>query len=171
MSLLLLVFFILLPIVEIALLINIGSSIGAGITILLILTTAVVGVMLVRYQGFSILRDAQSQISKGQPPAKALAHGILVLLAGLMLIIPGFFTDGVGFLLLLPPVRSLLLDLVVGSIMTKFTADMSSSRFYYSASSKGSRDPQDKDAHPRPANDDAVIDAKHIVIDKNDPES
>lgn len=171
MSLLLLVFFILLPIVEIALLINIGSSIGAGTTILLILTTAVVGVVLVRYQGFSILRDAQSQISKGQPPAKALALGILVLLAGLMLIIPGFFTDGVGFLLLLPPVRSLLLDLVVGSIMTKFTADMFSSRFYYSASSKGSRGSQDKGAHPRPANDDAVIDAKHIVIDKNDPES
>ena len=118
MSLLLLVFFILLPIVEITLLIDIGGNIGAGATILLILTTAMVGMVLVRYQGFSLLRDAQSQISKGQPPAKALAHGILVLLAGLMLIIPGFFTDGVGFLLLLPPVRSLLLDFVVGSIMT-----------------------------------------------------
>jgi UPF0716 protein FxsA len=130
MSLLLLVFFILLPIVEITLLIDIGGNIGAGATILLILTTAMVGMVLVRYQGFSILRDAQSQISKGQPPAKALAHGILVLFAGLMLIIPGFFTDGVGFLLLLPPVRSLLLDFVVGSIMTKFTADMFSTRFF-----------------------------------------
>lgn len=165
MSLLLLVFFILLPIVEITLLIDIGGSIGAGATILLILTTAVVGMVLVRYQGFSILRDAQNQISKGQPPAKALAHGILVLLAGLMLIIPGFFTDGVGFLLLLPPVRSLILDFVVGSIMTKFTTDMFSTRFYSSASS------QDRGAHPNPANNNDIIDANHIVIDKNDPES
>ena len=165
MSLLLLVFFSLLPIVEITLLIDIGSNIGAGATILLIITTAVVGVGLVRYQGFSILRDAQSQISKGQPPAKALAHGILVLLAGLMLIIPGFFTDGVGFLLLIPPIRSLLLDFVVGSIMTKFTADMFSARFYSGASS------HDRGARPTPANDDDVIDANHIVIDKNDPES
>lgn len=165
MSLLLLVFFILLPIVEITLLIDIGGNIGAGATILLILTTAMVGMVLVRYQGFSILRDAQSQISKGQPPAKALAHGILVLSAGLMLIIPGFFTDGVGFLLLLPPVRSLLLDFVVGSIMTKFTADMFSTRFYSSASS------QDRGARPSSGNHDDVIDANHIVIDKNDPES
>ena len=118
MSLLLLVFFILLPIVEITLLIDIGGNIGAGATILLILTTAMVGMVLVRYQGFSLLRDAQSQISKGQPPAKALAHGILVLLAGLMLIIPGFFTDGVGFLLLLQPVRSLLLDFLVKNLST-----------------------------------------------------
>ena len=123
MSFLLLVFFILLPIVEIALLIDIGSNIGAGATILLIIATAVVGVGLFRHQGLSILKDAQIQISKGQPPANALAHGILVLLAGLMLIIPGFFTDGVGFLLLLPPVRSLLLDFVVGSMMTEFTSD------------------------------------------------
>ena len=165
MSLLLLVFFILLPIVEITLLIDIGGNIGAGATILLILTTAMVGMVLVRYQGFSILRDAQSQISKGQPPAKALAHGILVLFAGLMLIIPGFFTDGVGFLLLLPPVRSLLLDFVVGSIMTKFTADMFSTRFYSSTSSR------DRGARPSSANDDDVIDTNHIVIDKNDPES
>ncbi|MEC8534744.1 MAG: FxsA family protein, partial [Pseudomonadota bacterium] len=80
MSFLLLVFFILLPIVEITLLIDIGSNIGAGATILLIIATAVVGVGLVRYQGLSILKDAQIQINKGQPPAKVLAHGILVLL-------------------------------------------------------------------------------------------
>lgn len=171
MSLLLLVFFILLPIIEITLLIDIGSTIGAGATILLIITTAVVGVGLVRHQGFSILQDAQSQINAGQPPAKALAHGIFVLLAGLMLIIPGFLTDGIGFLLLLPPVRSLLLEFVIGSIVTNLTPNMFSARFYASAS------PQNKDAqkrtnplNPKPANDD-VIDANHIVIDKNDPES
>ena len=164
MSFLLLVFFILLPIVEITLLIDIGSNIGAGATILLIIATAVVGVGLVRYQGLSILKDAQIQISKGQPPAKALAHGILVLLAGLMLIIPGFFTDGIGFLLLLPPVRSLLLDFVVGSIMTEFTSDFSA-KFYSGAFS------QNMGAHPAPVNDDDVIDAQHIVIDKKDPES
>jgi UPF0716 protein FxsA len=164
MSFLLLVFFILLPIVEITLLINIGSNIGAGTTILLIITTAMVGVGLVRYQGFSILRDAQSQISKGQPPAKALAHGIFVLLAGLMLIIPGFFTDGIGFLLLMPPVRSLLLDFVIGNIVTEFTSDFSA-KFYSGGFS------QNREARPTPANDDDIIDAKHIVIDKKDPES
>ena len=81
-----------------------------------------------------------------------------------MLIIPGFFTDGVGFLLLLPPVRSLLLDFVVVSIMTGFTSDFST-KFYSGVFS------QNRGAQPAPANDDDVIDAQHIVIDKKDTES
>lgn len=158
MSLLLLVFFIIVPIVEIVLLIEIGGAIGAGATLLLILATAVAGVGLVRLQGMSVLREAQRELGAGRAPAKELAHGALLLLAGLLLIVPGFFTDFIGFLLLLPPFRTVILDYVLGALMANFTAEFFEGRFH----------PDDR----RPDNDKGgVIEGEFTIIDKNDSKS
>lgn len=97
------------PLVELYLLIEVGSVIGAIPTIALSLFTAALGGLLVRMQGFAVLFRAQSQMANREVPAIELLEGALLLLVGLALLLPGFITDAVGFLLLIPPLRRLLI--------------------------------------------------------------
>lgn len=100
--------FILVPIIEIYLLIKVGSVIGAFYTVLLVLVTAVIGVTLLRRQGLSALQSVQSQMQHGELPAASLLEGMLLFFAGALLLTPGFFTDSIGFLLMIPPLRKVL---------------------------------------------------------------
>ena len=97
--------FLLVPLFEVYLLIRVGSIIGAGPTILAVVGTAVVGAWLVRSQGVATLRRAQASLDAGQAPAFEVFEGALLLIAGALLLTPGFFTDAIGFLLLTPPLR------------------------------------------------------------------
>lgn len=106
---LLFLLFILVPLFEIYLLIEVGSVIGAGTTILLTVLTAVTGAALVRLQGVDALMRAQQAVNQGEPPAQAVFDGACLLVAGALLLTPGFFTDGVGFLLLVPAVRAAMM--------------------------------------------------------------
>ncbi len=108
MALLLLAAFILVPLIEIGLFIEIGGWLGLWPTLGLIVLTAIVGTALLRQQGLATLRRAQSQLDAGHLPAKELFDGVCLLVGGLLLLTPGFFTDTVGFALLLPPVRAFL---------------------------------------------------------------
>lgn len=98
-----------IPLVELYSLIKIGSQIGALPTIGLTILTAVIGAALVRMQGFNALIRVRAAADRGEVPALELLEGALILVAGLLLLLPGFFTDAVGFLLLVPPVRRLLI--------------------------------------------------------------
>jgi len=100
---------ILIPIVEIYLFIKIGSQIGAFTTIFLVFFTAVVGVYYARYEGINTLRSGMTQIIKNQIPAHELISGAAIAFAAVLLIIPGFATDLVGFLLINPITRRLIL--------------------------------------------------------------
>jgi UPF0716 protein FxsA len=100
-----LVFFV-TPIVEMYLLIRVGGYIGAWPTIGLVMLTAVVGVALLRVQGLATLTRGMSRLQGGELPAREMAEGILLAVAGALLITPGFCTDAVGFLLLFPPWRA-----------------------------------------------------------------
>ena len=100
--------FILTPIIEIYLFIEIGSAIGALQTILLIVITAVIGVALLRHQGLSTMRKVQSQMEHGELPAVGMLEGMMLFFAGALLLTPGFFTDVIGFLFLVPPLRKAL---------------------------------------------------------------
>ena len=100
---------ILIPIVEIYLFIKIGSQIGAFSTIFLIFLTAVVGVYYARYEGINTLRSGMMQIIKNQIPAHELISGAAIAFAAVLLIIPGFATDLIGFLLIIPITRKLIL--------------------------------------------------------------
>ena len=93
------------PLIELYLLIEVGSEIGAIPTIGLSLFTAALGGWLVRMQGFEVLFRAQSQMGKREVPALELIEGALLLLVGFALLLPGFITDAIGFLLLIPPLR------------------------------------------------------------------
>lgn len=100
--------FILVPIIEIYLFIQVGSYIGALNTILIVLTTAVLGAALLRKQGLSALQKVQSQLQRGELPATGMLEAMLLFLAGALLLTPGFFTDAIGFILMIPPIRKFL---------------------------------------------------------------
>ncbi len=102
----LLLIFIAVPVIEIALLLQVGSLLGGLNTVLLIITTAVVGAALVKRQGLRNWMSIQVKLAKGQAPGLEVAGGMLLFLAGVCLIIPGFATDILGALLLITPVRN-----------------------------------------------------------------
>ena len=99
---------ILIPIVEIYVLIKIGSQIGAFTTIFFILTTAIVGVYYAKYEGLNTLKSGFIQISKNETPAYEVISGAAIALGAILLIIPGFVSDFLGFLLIFPISRKLI---------------------------------------------------------------
>ena len=99
-----------IPLIEIYLFIKIGSQIGAFNTVLLILTTAVIGVAYARYEGFNTLKSGMSQLIKNEMPIYELISGATLAFAALLLIFPGFATDLVGILLVVPITRRLILE-------------------------------------------------------------
>jgi len=101
---------ILIPAVEIFLFIKIGSQIGAVTTILLIFTTAIVGVYYAKYEGLNTLKSGIQQISKHKTPTYEMFSGAAIAFAALLLIIPGFATDIIGFLMIFPVSRKFLLE-------------------------------------------------------------
>lgn len=105
MAIRLLLLFIFLPLVETWLLIEVGSRIGALATIALICATAIAGSALVRRQGLRTLQQIQACQRRGEAPAQPLLEGAVLLLAGVLLVLPGFITDSLGFLALIPPLR------------------------------------------------------------------
>lgn len=100
-------FLILLPLVEIAGFVVVGRQIGVLPTLGLIIATGIAGTLLLRYQGFGVMSRIRGEIEAGRDPSRNLAHGVMILLAGLLLLIPGFASDILGILLFLPPIRDL----------------------------------------------------------------
>jgi UPF0716 protein FxsA len=98
---------LLLPLVEIAGFVIVGSQIGVLWTIALVLASSVAGASLLRYQGFGVIKRMQAEVQAGRDPGREIAHGAMILLAAVLLLIPGFVTDIFGLLLFIPPVREL----------------------------------------------------------------
>jgi UPF0716 protein FxsA len=110
---------ILIPALEIYLFIKIGSQIGAITTILLIFTTAIVGIYYAKYEGINTLKSGFAQLKKNEPPAYEMISGAAIAFAALLLIIPGFATDIVGFLIILPISRKYIFNKFIGKIKRK----------------------------------------------------
>ena len=102
----LLIAFIAVPLIEIALFIQVGGWLGLWPTLLIVVVTAIIGSMLVRSQGARELQNLRGSFQELRDPTEPLANGAMILFAGALLLTPGFFTDIVGFSLLLPPVRA-----------------------------------------------------------------
>ncbi|MEX4005962.1 FxsA family protein [Neoaquamicrobium sediminum] len=96
-----------LPLAEIAVFVMVGSEIGALATVGLVIATTILGSILLRVQGFGILTRIRETMDAGGSPGRDLVHGVMVLLAGVLLFLPGFVTDALGFLLFIPPIRDL----------------------------------------------------------------
>ncbi len=103
---LLAIVFIVLPIVELAVIIQVGQAIGVFNTIAVLLLVSIVGAWLVKREGMGVWNRFQRQVQTGVVPGREIADGVLILFAGALLLTPGFVTDVLGILLLLPPVRA-----------------------------------------------------------------
>lgn len=112
MFLILLILFTVVPALEFYLLFKIGGTIGAGNTFLIIIGTGIVGAALAKAQGLSILNRISSTLSQGQLPASEIMHGFIVFGGGLLLLTPGFITDILGFCMVLPGTRHLIVVLL-----------------------------------------------------------
>jgi UPF0716 protein FxsA len=97
--------FLFVPLLEIYLFIRVGALIGATPTILVVILTAVIGTLLLRHQGLSTWNRVNQALERGELPAIAMMEGMILLLGGALLLTPGFFTDVLGFLALIPPLR------------------------------------------------------------------
>ena len=116
---LLLLLLVIVPVIEIYLFIKVGLYIGAFNTILLILLTAIIGIMYARYEGFNTLRSGMSQLIKNQMPVYEIISGAALAFAALLLILPGFATDLVGLLLIFPFTRKLFFKKVSNNYSDK----------------------------------------------------
>jgi UPF0716 protein FxsA len=97
--------FIGIPLIEIALFVQIGGRIGLGWTIFIVVATAIAGTALLKMQGLSVMNRAQDAMNAGEMPVESLIDALFLLIAGILLLTPGFLTDLIGFLFFIPPVR------------------------------------------------------------------
>ena len=147
----LLILFLAVPIIEIALFIQVGGLIGLWPTLAIVVLTAIAGSALMRSQGAHAWAEVQRSFSEMRDPTRPLAHGGMILVAGMLLLTPGFFTDSVGLLLLIPKVRDAVMRQVARHVtVTRVGASMG------------------RDAH-RPPYGDGVIDGDFIVTGDERP--
>ena len=131
---------ILIPIIEIYLLIKIGSQIGAITTISMIFLTAIFGVYYARYEGLNTLKSGFLQLSKHKKPTYEMLSGAAIAFAALLLIVPGFATDAVGFILIFPPSRKL----IFGMLSKKFSYKNQNKNNYIDGEFEDIEDDNDK---------------------------
>ncbi len=145
--------FITVPILEMWLLIEVGSRIGALPTIALVALTAFIGLNLLRQQGVSTLTRAQSRLNAGEVPATEILEGLFLAVGGALLLTPGFFTDAVGFCCLLRPIRRHIINRMLQSGLVRASAGFQTGGAAFGEGSSGageSREPRtqvDRDGH------------------------
>jgi UPF0716 protein FxsA len=142
----LLLLFILVPVVELAVLIELGSRLGTALTLMVLLIPGFVGVVLARSQGLSVLRAAHEKMQGGEVPAGSIADGMFILFAAALLITPGVLTDCLGFLLLVPAVR----NRIKASLLSRFRRGVEEQRIRFYAAGLG-RSPVDPEVYSREA--------------------
>jgi UPF0716 protein FxsA len=144
--------FIAVPLIEISLFILIGGWLTLWPTLALVLLTGVIGTALVRWQGLKVLAELRGDLGQLKNPLSPLAHGAMIVVAGILLLVPGFFTDTIGFLLLVPAIRAGIIRAVGARVQVQS----------FGMGQSGAR--------PRgPHQDSGVIDGEYFEIDENAP--
>ncbi|EWH11257.1 FxsA cytoplasmic membrane protein [Catenovulum agarivorans DS-2] len=137
----LLFLFVVMPIVEIALLLHVGELIGGWTTFLIVIVTAIAGAHLVRAQGLAALSEIQHKTQQGVLPAESITEGLMILVAGVLLVTPGFITDAIGLCLTIPLTRKPLAKLIIREFGQQVVAR---SKVYGTHQSHQQQYPQDK---------------------------
>lgn len=120
---------LIIPILEIAVFIVVGGQIGVIATLGMILLTAIIGSILLRVQGFSILGRIQTKMNAQEVPGEELVNGAMILVAGVLLLTPGFVTDTIGFLLFFPPFRSFLWSTIASKVIIRTSSPFEGGNF------------------------------------------
>lgn len=140
-----------IPICEIGVFILVGGQIGVVYTLALILVTAIIGSILLRFQGLSLLSKIQAETRAGRMPGKELVSGVMIMIAGILLLTPGFVTDTIGFLLFIPFVRTV----IWAFIGSKISVSMASGGAGFSS---GSFRPGNASPYGKPRDEDGIVD-------------
>lgn len=159
-----LLIFIVVPIIEIVLLIQVGQMIGWLATILIVILTAFIGTSLLRYQGFGVMARASETLSAGKMPMEPVIEGMCLLVAGAFLLTPGLLTDTVGFLLLVPVLRIGLAKWILQRILASGAINVS---VFRSSTDEGGYSESYSDFSSRPQGQDGVIDGEFERIDEH----
>ena len=164
--------FVVMPVVEMWLLITVGTEIGAMATIGLVLLTAVVGAKLLREQGFATLWRGQRKLEEGKLPAQEIVEGIILAVSGALLLTPGFITVVIGFAGLIPPIRALFVSRLISKMVVAPMGGQASGFYYQQGMQSG--DIIEGEAVDESAFNERAIDEKSIdsqALDKeNDQE-
>ncbi len=136
--------FVVMTLLEIYVLVSVGESIGGFSTILLVVITALVGSTLLKQQGWSTMAKAQQAMANGQTPAFEMMEGVVILISGVLLLTPGFITDGIGLLGLMPFSRVYFIDKILSKNAEKIFQQKNPG-FIYTASSNDKKDNKKKD--------------------------
>jgi len=129
---------IVVPIIELAVMVQVAGVIGVLPTVALVVLTSVGGAWLMKTEGLGVLRRMQNQIDNGQVPGREVVDGVLVLLGGLLMVLPGFVTSVIGLLLLVPPVRALLRPVVLARARRRIERGQAQFAVFTNAGSPGS---------------------------------
>ena len=160
--------FIIVPIIEITVLMQVGELIGAWPTVIIVIISAWVGAKYVRQQGIATLKAVQSKMAQGAMPSSEIVSGLLLLVAGVLLVTPGFVTDGFGLLLLVPYVRKVLASAAEKYIKTKqgqgFCAQAS---FHSNAFTQETGHTYEHEAQSQTKSADQASTKKSITLEKN----
>lgn len=176
------VLFVVLPVIEMVVLIKVGSLIGVLNTVALVLLTAILGAALLRQQGLATLLRANQRLNSGELPAKEVAEGLILAVGGALLLTPGFVTDAIGFACLLPVTRNLFVRQVIKHLVvvgggrsgTSFGSGFSSGPFSQGRSSEDpfSRNPFSEGPFSRPSSrssdDNDVIEGEYSRTEKRE---
>lgn len=171
------IIFIIIPIIEITLLINVGQLIGVWYTVGLVLLSAFIGVNMLRYQGLATLRKAQEKMAHGEMPQQEMIEGLVLAVGGALLVTPGFFTDVIGFCCLIPLTRIGFIKMVShrfkSTMSSRMSSGMSSSSFHMHSQGPFSHSSQSQNNDGNIYEGEFVkeVDAKSTLAQpsKNDP--
>ena len=154
------VLFLIIPIIEIFFLIKVGEIIGAFPTIILVVLTAVIGAGLLRQQGLSTLARLQQNMGQGKIPAQEMIEGVLLAVGGALLMTPGFVTDTIGFLCLLPFSRKFIAKDIIKRSAEKMKANINVQMGGFSQGAQNAQWGQEAD----------IVEGEFTVVDENKPE-
>ena len=161
--------FVVMPVVEMWLLITVGTEIGAMATIGLVLLTAVFGAKLLREQGFATLWRGQRKLEEGKLPAQEIVEGIILAVSGALLLTPGFITDVIGFAGLIPPIRALFVSRLISKMVVAPMGGQASGFYYQQGMQSG--DIIEGEAVDESAFNERAIDEKSIDSQALDKEN
>jgi len=153
--------FLIVPIIEMLVLLKVGAFIGAFYTVLLVLMTAVIGVSLLKRQGLSTFIRANQKMQTGQMPVSEMGEGLMLAVAGALLLTPGFVTDGFGFLLLTPGVRSTIAKKWLSLMMKNSKSSGQAGAFYSQTNYRSSSESADTF---RSADDVEIIEGEYREV-------
>lgn len=161
-----LLLFIAYPLIELAVLLWVGRQIGVAATLAIVIGSAILGLITVQRQGFSIVTRAQNALARGEAPVLPVAEGAFLFIAGILLILPGLIGDAVGLLLLIPPVRKAVAAWSLGRFAT---ASITRIRVFRQNASRG--DPTHRNGRPTGSEKlGPIIDGEYKRLDDSDDE-